>query len=236
MTPVMKPTDVPGYWEAVEREQVARDTAFLCVSRQIHGFTVRPVTLRSYGELRLASSPFLPPFRTPEAEDVVLFLWRCSPDFTRQRTGMAWRRFKKQCQAFMPPVEPLFKTAKAMRKFDERSFDALVILAKLTTDLRKFVEDQMLDKPQGGGTSGMPDFCSDLASIVDRLAGNYGWKEEDILDLPLARVFQYVKCCRVTDYIQNVRGGLKDNFPVMLNQSDKVIADYMADLNKEKRN
>ena len=58
------------------------------------------------------------------------------------------------------------------------------------------------------------------AAIVDLLAKEYGWREADILAMPLKRIFQYFK-------IIARRGGEK----VMFNPSDKVRGEWLSKAN-----
>jgi len=50
-----------------------------------------------------------------------------------------------------------------------------------------------------------PDYYSDAASLCGMIAREYGWKESDILGLPIKRLFQYLneikKCPRLAGFL-----------------------------------
>ena len=234
MKRVALPSETPGYREAVEQETVGRSTAFLVNRRRIEGFVVNPLTLRAYAELRLARSPLLPPFKTPTLDELILFLWRLQPDFTRGETPEKSAFIKRCAKLFVPPAKPLFQTKRALRKWDLASFDALARFAKTLHAAREFVCEQLADRPRGGGGSG-PDIMSDECAIVARLGRHFHHfrGEDEILDLPLPRIFQYLRDCRLADHHAAVLAGHNVPDPVFLNRSDEVIGDYMAEMNRE---
>lgn len=227
--------EIPGYAEAVHYEHDVRDTAFLCARERIHGFVVKPMSLRAYAELRLAESPFIPPFRTPEPEDLVLFLWRLSPEFTREQSGPAWQQFKKRCRQYFPPAEPLiWRTKGAMDRWASRSAQSLVVFTAGVIAARKFMDETLFDKP-APGSGGMPAPFSDICDTCTEVATVARCPAAAVLDMPLKQIFQMLKVAKINDYRANVRGGIKSDFPLFLNKSDKIVGDYMSAVNHEAR-
>lgn len=65
---------IPGYLEAVARETVGRDAAYLRLPRLVAGYVVRPLTLRDYLRLSAECSPFVAGGH-PGRDHVAFLLW-----------------------------------------------------------------------------------------------------------------------------------------------------------------
>jgi hypothetical protein len=89
-------------------------------------------------------------------------------------------------------------------------------------DIVSFINEAMQDSPGGSNGEGEISYYSFGAAIVDRLAREYGWSERAILDLPLKRLFQYLKLFTG-----------KDGKVPLFNPSDKVRGKYLAELNRK---
>lgn len=92
---------MPGYAEAVRREEELRAVPFLGVGERVAGLPVAPLTLRRVQWLTLVRSPFLTRLTAdvlltkPDiADDIVLFLWIVSPGF-EAGNDRAKKRFYK---------------------------------------------------------------------------------------------------------------------------------------------
>lgn len=218
MSRVATMLDVPGYAEALLRENLLRTAAFVMPVERIHGFVVQPMTLRQHAELKLARSPYLAPTRTPTPAETVQFLWRLAPQFTREQ-GRAWRAFKKKLKNIFPPAPRFWRAADNNH---QRDFAAILQHAQLVTAIREYMTEVMFDRPPASSANSAPDYFSDECAVCARLARAYGWRESDIMDLPLKRIFQYLKECRENDYHAV---GMQ---AVMHNPSDKVLGDFMA--------
>ena len=89
-------------------------------------------------------------------------------------------------------------------------------------EISGFIGDAMQDSPGGAEVQGdYVSYYSFGASFVDCLAKEYGWSEAAILDMPLKRLFQYLK-------VISRRNGETTFF----NPSDKVRGKWLAQLNK----
>ena len=242
--PIRGPLDLPGYAEALASEQLARTVAFHGLSVTVGrlpspagrglgegpAFTHQPLTLRHYSALRLARSPFIPPFATPDSADVILFLWYLSLEFTPG--SAAKRRFLDRCRPFCEPRKPFFQTRRARRRWEKNFMAALVLRAEIVHQCREFVAEAMQDRPARplDDPDGIPapDYYADEASVIGSLAREYGWTEDAILNLPLARAFQYLKEIREHLYLVNGKT------PLLTNRSDEILQEYLAQVNARK--
>jgi hypothetical protein len=85
-----------------------------------------------------------------------------------------------------------------------------------------FIGEAMQDSPGGAGGDGEAiSYYSFGASLVDCLAKEYGWIEASILDMPLKRLFQYLKVI-----------SRRNGETTLFNPSDKVRGKWLAELNK----
>ncbi len=112
---------IPGYLEAVARETVGRDAAYLRLPRLVAGFALRPLTLRDYLRLSAENSPFVAGGR-PGRDDIAFLLWH-------QRTE---RRADVDEQAFAAGLDQ-------------------VDLAFLVASCRAYIAEAMADAPGSGG-------------------------------------------------------------------------------------
>ena len=216
--------EIPGLREAVEKEQFIRDAAFQPVNEFLGGFEVRPMTLRQYLLLRLAKSPLLVESVTPTPVQLAAFLWLLSPAY-EPKFSRAKRQFNRRTRLFLPPPKPLLPTKRAMarweRKVQAHFFNFTTILAQA----REYVAHTMMDRPPVPSTmvnEEEPDYYSDAAYLCGLFAREYGWPENDVLEKPLSRLFQYL------NEIRRAHGA-----KVMFNPSDKVKGDWLWSRNQE---
>lgn len=99
---------IPGYREAIEREQAVREFAFIDAPRDICGVDVLPLTPRNLLLLYRARSPFVCGGPV-DAADIALALWTLSAD--RAAGGRRWR-FIRRCRKL-----PYEATASALTEF-----------------------------------------------------------------------------------------------------------------------
>ena len=122
-------TTIPGYREAVEREQEIRETAFLDLTHFICGVEVVPLTPRKFLFLSLCKSPFVTG-DVPTAAEVMQFLWVISPKF---KAGNDW------------------STRRARDRFIRRH--ASLPYSQCVNEILQFIDEAFTDKPSGGGKS-----------------------------------------------------------------------------------
>jgi len=156
---------IPGYREAVEREQSNRDAAFVIDRDDLCGIEVLPMSARHFMILDGCASPFLCG-GLPTLADVGVFLWVMSPGF---KPGAAAAR-----DAFL----------KSIRTVD---------YANAVFAIREFIDDATADAPEPSALGSRRQVYSWFTDYVDLIAHEYHWSEAEILACPLKRLFQYVR-------------------------------------------
>jgi hypothetical protein len=181
------------YLDAVERENNLRDAAFLDLPTRIQGLLLAPMTLRHWIILNGIGSPFLVG-GLPSLEQLIQFFWVMNPKFT---PGRSFRRgrFIASCRS--------------------------LLYGQAVLSCRALVRDTFQDGPPSSGNGDEAPGYSFAASIIHALASDYGWTEDYILNIPLRRVFQYMKIARMTREI--VRG----ETPRKWNPSERIRLDYI---------
>lgn len=169
-------SEIPGYTRACQRadrlEDYWRDFAFLGIDETLrfaggHSLDVKPLTLRIFIQLCAVRSPFLVGGRV-RAEHIAQILWRISPAYDGGKD---------------PEVRKGFVAAISRLPFDS---------AIRTID--RFLDRQLRDRPPVPvKTNGTRADTSYAAMIIHCLASAYGWSGEEILDLPMPRIFQYLR-------------------------------------------
>lgn len=219
---IRSPSDLPEYLEAVEREQLVRCAALLRLPEKINGFTVMPMTLNHYSILRIAGSPFLPPFRAPNYAELAAFLWVLNPGYCLDKKKRD--KFLKTCRMFRPPKYGFRREA--------RLVNSMLRLAETAQAAQSYVAETFQDRPPAVSDGIQPvEYYADEISVVATLSREYGWSPEDIANMPLKVVFQYLK--EICEHHAAMNGK-----PAMLcNPSGAITAKYMAEKNRKlKRN
>lgn len=228
MEDIRTPLDLPGMAEALEQEQIERSAAYHALYDHVGEFIVTPMTLQQYSILRLARSPLLTVDRIAQPTDIVQFLWLLSTDFTPIESK-AKQVIRRRCRMFYPPAPPLFKTRRALERWDRRKFDALRHCTEITDAIRQFVRETFFDAPEPTGASHEPDYYSDECAIIMHLARQTGWSRQEILQMPLKQIFQCLKEIRYYRAITSVPPQ-----PHMLsNPSERIIDDYLGRVNQK---
>lgn len=195
----MSPLDfnsIPGYAEAVNTEQVNRDLAFLRDPLPICNIAVGHMTARRFLILSGCKNRFIVGGQL-RPEDVAMFLWFVSP---RYSTTPGER------EAFISEyIRPLV--------FVDACREIIAYLGRAFQD----------SNPSAGGGK---EFTSAVAGIVDLLASEYGWNDEAILDMPLARVFQYIRRIQMR----------RNPEAPMINRSEKYIAEWLVQQSAQRNN
>ncbi len=211
---------------AMYQERLVRDAGFLGVHSQIGRHEVVPLTLYHYVALKVAGSPFLPPYTQVTPEKLCQFLWLLNPSY-RPDNVTGKREFMKECGYFFQPKLPYFLPLRRFIKWKQRSEMAIEQLVEVSRLAFEYMDEELQDRPPSP-VSAMPgpDYYSDAASITGTLGREYGWPPEVISKLPLKFVFQLLK--EISDYHAAVNG--KD--AVMFNPSDRIKNEYLIQLNE----
>jgi hypothetical protein len=189
----VRPFPKAEYQAAVEAESTARNFAFVDVAEDVNGVAVRPMTLRDVMVLDGIKSPFMVGGSAPSPQDLIVFLWLQSPSYSPSS----------------------FKLWLFTRKHRSLNY------ADTCKAIINYIDAAFMDSP-GGKRSG-ESFYSFAACIVDSLANQYGWREQDILNMPLKRIWQYMNC---------IKARLSPK-PVLFNPlSGKVRREWLIEMNK----
>ncbi len=218
--------EIPDYARAVVEERTIRDAAFLGITESIGAFEVVPMTLRQHAILRVMRHPLLGK-EMPSPVDLANFLWLLSPGFTPQNTW-AKRRFMRLCRrTFFPPrYLPLINTAWARARHHRKHDARMAVAAEIVTKARAYVAETMQDKPPSVQTVGFePEYFSDAAHFCASFGREYGWSQEEVLEMPLKRVFQYCNELKL-------HHGSK--IP-LCNPSDRVRSAWMREHNRKRK-
>ena len=182
--------------EAKRRDAEARNLCFLDPVETLCGEPCVHLTIEKLIILEQCESVFLHTGETSvEPEDVLTVLWVLSPSFVLNEKKAIQYRAKRRKRVRVD----LGKYVKSILSYFELTF--------------RFAPP----KRDGQETQGW------VATIIDLLAAEYGWSEQDILHLPLARAFQYIAAMRerITDT------------PVRFSsEADKVKAEFLKKVNK----
>lgn len=182
--------EVPGYVDAVARENFLRRESFFGLTENIACFEVSQITLERILVLQIADNPFLCGGEIkPEA--VAQFLWIMSPQY---RPDSPFRRsmFLRRCRKFVLPRPPLFKTRRTIARWKLRCEKSVIEFAKAELAINAFLEEQFIDRPHYGAPGTKSYYC-DIIGLCADFGREYGWTESVTLKIPIRRIFQYIK-------------------------------------------
>jgi hypothetical protein len=195
---------IPDYAEALAKERLQRQAAFLPVLESIGPFEARPLTLTHYTILAVAENPLLhkaPPSRA----ELAAFLWIVSPEFCAE--ARARDRFLKRCRVLNRPE----------------------VFSATLPEAVDYLADALAEKlPSRFEPGFQAELYSDVANICDRFACEYGWTQEYTMQLPLKCLLQYMKAQQ-----RRANAGVPLTQRVPLgNPSDKIVFEHFAALNR----
>lgn len=158
-------SSIPGYEEAKQREQEARDLAFcdwlvpLC-GQQVQQFNLTHLIVLGNCDNAFVSNG------SPQPEDVAFFLWAVSPNY-RPADNRARDKF----------VRKISNTVKYVPSCKE---------------IMEYMDTAFLDAPQGTNVAAK-SYTSFAATYCDLFADAYGWDDQQTMRKPLARLFQLIR-------------------------------------------
>ncbi len=159
---------IPGYAEAVNREQLERAFAFMPEPMPICGVRVRHMTARHQFILEQCANRFVCG-GVARPIDVAFFLWVLSPEYCHD---------ERKRDAFIRE-----KCAAAV---------SVEWLGEATRTIRERVQGTFADWPGGGGGENK-QYVAMAAYIVDLFATEYGWSAETVMEAPLAMLAQLMR-------------------------------------------
>lgn len=175
---------VPGFKEAQEAEQTARELAFISPTLPLCGIEVRQLTPRLWLLLNGLGCAFLKGI-TPGPEDIAMFFWFMSPKYSRDLAAR----------------DEFIKTEVIHLKFIET---AQAIYA--------FLGNAFIDSPPATQASDQKSYWAHIGGLIHLIASAYGWDDEAIMDKPLARLFQYAKILRYSRNPKEPRFNASDRY------------------------
>lgn len=156
---------IPGYAEAARLQDLRRDAAFLDLPLTLCGVECCHLTPRRLAVLMVSQSPFVCG-GLPMPEHVAQFLWALDPEFDYTASR---------------------KREKFIQRIASLAYDDAV------KQIADYVDEVFMDSP-ASDSGQIEESCNSwLASIVDALASEYGWSQAQVLDTPIACVFQYLR-------------------------------------------
>ena len=185
--------EIPGLAAEMEREQTVRaasllDTIILC------GLPCRQLSIRTHTLLKASGSPFITGEGVPSPQDVAVFLWMHSLDYEPGNEAKRVRWVKRH-------VRPLITGGK---------------YAWCVSEICTHLGNTFMDSPGSGRQDGKVYFLGS-AALVDQVASEYGWTDEFIMGLPIARLFQYQRAMRKR----------YDPRAPLSNPSDRLISEHL---------
>jgi hypothetical protein len=217
----MTPLEIPVYLEAVQKERLIRDAAFLALPETVAGFELRQMTLRDSLVLTITRNPIM--FKmTPDGLELATFLWFMSTDYTLD--GRAMRKFLKRCRSFQKPAPPLFHTRRLLRRWEANVALKAGIWADTVAAVKEYIAETFQDRPGGKTVNGYsPSYYSDACFLCGGMARNYSRKFEDTMAMPLKQIWQFIAELKDSNGVTRASLG---------NPSDRVMADFCANLNR----
>lgn len=184
--------------EAQERDAQDKHEHFLkWYIEEINGIPAKQLTLELY--LLLSVSNSLINEYEPTSLSVLRFLWIVSPNFKESKIAFRLFQFRHRNIDFE-------KTLEEIGKYLNRAFNAS-IGGKVKDQEEKKVAQEW------------------ISSMVDLIASEYGWKLEDIMQIPLQILF--MQCARIRARMTGK--------PVEFSQeADALKAEYLQKVNQER--
>ncbi len=94
-------------------------------------------------------------------------------------------------------------------------------LRAISEDIIRYTEESFQDSPATSGVNGV-SYYSFAASIVDLFGREYGWTERETLNVPLKRLFQYIRAI-----------SSRNGETMFFNPSDKVRGNWLKMVNSQ---
>lgn len=185
---------IPGYEEAVAAEQSNRELAFIDLPIPICGVTVNQMTPKHLLLLKGCDNRFITGGRLRDG-DLETFLWLISTDYKPGADQMV-KWVKKHLRGLNKGT-----AYKAVSGYLERTFQ---------------------DAPASSGVE-QKQYTASVAFLVDLFGTEYGWTDTQVLNCPIARLYQLVKQIHMR----------RDPKAPRFNKSDAFISKMLQQRNAE---
>ena len=210
MVAPLQSVEIPGFRDAVKRERVLRDRAFLGGNEIVAGVVVKQLSLRIMLFLEHAETGFIIPFRYDDMTEVIAHaaqvLYFAQPGWQEPevRPFSFWRAWRE---------------AMRQRKFQVQLFKGVKDQLDIIGAVRGWIDDAMMDCPAGSqGEVQRPSYVSHPAHLMDLFAAAGLWfTYDEIMDMPLKRLWQHWRLAAHRVY----------ELP-LTNPSDQLAVDFLA--------
>lgn len=201
---------IPGYAEAVRRENRLRDTAFLDGNEIVCGVDVTPLSLRRLIWLEQAQNGFVVPCKFESEQEMLAHalqcVYFCLPEFE-------------------PPKSPRFSFWQAFQDgVAQRAFFRKALRAGtpdvIIKEIEEWLDGAFMDMLSSGSKDEVPppSYASYPTYIVDRFAeAELPFSYDEIMDMPLRRLWQHLRIA--TKRIHGI---------TLTNPSDSHAVDFLA--------
>jgi hypothetical protein len=200
--------EIPGYDEAIEREQSARNLIYLGQPEFVCGFKIKNITPRLLARLNAVDTPFLRGSIDATYAHVGQFIWILSVNFTLNKFIRYFRRRAIKRKIHLSDLRLCI-----------HEIDALIRLT-------------FIDCVAGKGSNTAP-IASGIAWLEYRMScAPFNWHSERTLDTPLRRLYQLIRCWRaengetVVNNSHKLRGDWLDTLNAKL-ASGEIKADEL---------
>lgn len=205
----LETVEIPGFREAIKRENHVRDTSFLEGRYLLCGVEVEPLSLRRLIWLENAHNGFVVPWDWDDDGETfahaIQFLYFVRPDY-------------------LPPMSPResfwqsFRAGWKEQRFINRM--ARKNRNEVIAELSAFIKDAFMDGPKGGGGGEVmpPRYVSYPVHIVDLFSeAGMTFSYTEIMDMPLARLWQFYRIA-----------AKRINGATLTNPSDEIAVNHLA--------
>lgn len=197
---------------AVLKESEVREFAFTKRCMHIFGFKCIQFTIRHYVELDFNKNLFIKCEESGDITDDVIanniadLLWVVSPDYDPYDTD----KFKLHDEAVKQKIVE-------------------VGIIEFVKEVNDYLDKSLMDMPESTGEKDdTAPVISYIAGVIDTVATEYHWPDEYILDLPWARVLQYMRA--IEQRKSKERGETHHHIP---NKYSYKIEKRIADIENE---
>lgn len=193
---------VPAARAAAEEEAVRRSEHYVDAARPVGPWRLRPLTLRDVLLCEGYENPLLAPAKIAielaRPEHVWQFVWFLQPlDIRGDAEARDAFIAEAQLRHFNHRSRSRFLRRPILENTGELSADWFIDVATIVEFVTQHYADASFSKtidPKTGRPRPSRDTGTHwVAGIVDAFASEYGWREADVLDLHLGRVWQYLR-------------------------------------------
>lgn len=175
---------IPGYVEELEREARLRRSAFLGLNYEICGIEIQNLTPFLLARLRTIGTTYLDGGDCTIAE-TLKFLWLLSPIFTKEDN-----------------IRDAFVETATKRLIELDAFDLAI------QEINEFIRVTFMDATAGGDS--VPYVIGEAWITYTFMKDPFNWTEEKSMHTPYRKLFQYLRCVKLENGIDNLINEFSD--------------------------